>query len=45
LEARAAGAECVTLSVDTRNRPAWKLYLTLGFEADDRREVYLAVWR
>jgi mycothiol synthase len=45
LEARAADAECVTLSVDTRNRPAWKLYLSLGFEADDRREVYLAVWR
>jgi mycothiol synthase len=45
LEARAAGAECVTLSVDSRNRPAWKLYVALGFEADDRREVYLAVWR
>jgi ribosomal protein S18 acetylase RimI-like enzyme len=44
-EARAADAECVTLSVDTRNRPAWKLYLALGFEPDDRREVYLAVWR
>jgi ribosomal protein S18 acetylase RimI-like enzyme len=44
-EARTADAECVTLSVDTRNRPAWKLYLALGFEPDDRREVYLAVWR
>jgi ribosomal protein S18 acetylase RimI-like enzyme len=45
LEARAAGASCVTLSVDSRNRPAWKVYTALGFEADDRREVYLAVWR
>jgi ribosomal protein S18 acetylase RimI-like enzyme len=45
LEARGAGASCVTLSVDSRNRPAWKLYTALGFEADDRREVYLAVWR
>jgi ribosomal protein S18 acetylase RimI-like enzyme len=45
LEARATDAECVTLSVDTRNRPAWKLYLALGFEPDDQREVYLAVWR
>jgi GNAT superfamily N-acetyltransferase len=43
-EARAAGATQVTLSVDTRNRPAWKLYLGLGFEPFDQREVYLAIW-
>jgi mycothiol synthase len=45
---RAAHASEVThlaLSVDARNRPAWKLYLDLGFEAYDCREVYLAIWR
>ena len=42
--ARAAGATQVTLAVDTRNRPAWNLYLDLGFEVFDRREVYLAIW-
>jgi ribosomal protein S18 acetylase RimI-like enzyme len=44
-EARRAGAPRVTLSVDARNRPAWELYTDLGFEAHDRREVYLAVWQ
>jgi mycothiol synthase len=43
-EAGAAGATQVTLAVDTRNRPAWNLYLDLGFEVFDRREVYLAIW-
>ncbi|HLJ91732.1 MAG TPA: GNAT family N-acetyltransferase [Gemmataceae bacterium] len=43
-EARAAGASQVTLAVDTRNHPAWNLYLGLGFEPFDRREVYLAIW-
>jgi mycothiol synthase len=43
-EARAAGTTQVTLAVDTRNRPAWNLYLGLGFEAFDRREVHLAIW-
>jgi ribosomal protein S18 acetylase RimI-like enzyme len=43
-EARAAGATQVTLAVDTRNRPAWNLYLDVGFEPFDRREVYLAIW-
>jgi ribosomal protein S18 acetylase RimI-like enzyme len=43
-DARAAGATQVTLAVDTRNRPAWSLYLDLGFEVFDRREVYLAIW-
>lgn len=43
-EARAAGATQVTLAVDMRNRPAWNLYLDLGFEPFDRREAYLAIW-
>ena len=43
-DARAAGTTQLTLAVDTRNCPAWNLYLDLGFEAFDRREVYLAIW-
>jgi ribosomal protein S18 acetylase RimI-like enzyme len=43
--AHASQATHLTLSVDARNRPAWRLYLDLGFEAYDCREVYLAVWR
>jgi GNAT superfamily N-acetyltransferase len=45
LEARAAEASQVTLSVDARNEPALQLYERLGFERYDRREVYLAIWR
>jgi ribosomal protein S18 acetylase RimI-like enzyme len=44
-EARAAGAPQLTLAVDTRNLPAQNLYLGLGFEPFDRREVYLAIWK
>lgn len=44
IEARAAGAPWVTLSVDDRNFPAMQLYRSLGFEVYDQREVYLAVW-
>jgi ribosomal protein S18 acetylase RimI-like enzyme len=33
----------VTLAVDARNRPAWDMYRTVGFETYDRREVFLAV--
>ena len=44
-EARAGGAERLTLSVDVRNRPAWDLYRGLGFTPFDRREVFLAVWK
>jgi ribosomal protein S18 acetylase RimI-like enzyme len=44
-ETRAAGVSRLTLSVDARNRPAWKLYTDLGFEPHEQREVYLAVWR
>jgi mycothiol synthase len=43
--AHATEAVQVTLSVDARNRPAWDLYVGLGFEPYDRREVYLALWR
>jgi ribosomal protein S18 acetylase RimI-like enzyme len=43
LEACAAEATQLLLSVDARNRPAWDLYRRLGFEAYDHREVYLAI--
>jgi mycothiol synthase len=43
-EAQAARASQLTLSVDDRNRSAWNLYTSLGFEAFDEREVYLAIW-
>jgi mycothiol synthase len=44
IEAKGAGASNVSLSVDTRNRPAWQLYVGMGFAACDRREVHLAIW-
>src|SRR5579884_263078 len=39
-EARQADTAELTLSVDARNRPAWDLYQSLGFEPFDQREVY-----
>jgi ribosomal protein S18 acetylase RimI-like enzyme len=42
VEAKAAEATEVMVSVDARNDPAWKLYRRVGFETYDRREVYLA---
>jgi ribosomal protein S18 acetylase RimI-like enzyme len=42
-EAWAAGVRRVVLCVDSRNRPAWDLYRRMGFEAYDRRAVYLAI--
>lgn len=44
-EARVAEAPAVTLSVDSRNQPAWNLYRALGFEPYDQRLVYLAFFR
>ncbi len=44
IEAKKAGVASVTLSVDDRNAPAWRLYRSLGFEEFDRREVFLNVW-
>ncbi len=44
-EARAADVLNVTLSVDGRNRAAWQLYRSIGFEPFDRREIYLAIFR
>jgi ribosomal protein S18 acetylase RimI-like enzyme len=43
-DAKAAGVGRVTLSVDSRNAPALRLYGGLGFVPYDRREVYLAIW-
>jgi mycothiol synthase len=40
-EARTAGAERLTLTVDQRNAPAQRMYAALGFEEFDRRAVYL----
>jgi ribosomal protein S18 acetylase RimI-like enzyme len=44
-EARADAAPRVTLSVDDRNVPAWRLYRRLGFEPYDQRTVFLTIWR
>jgi ribosomal protein S18 acetylase RimI-like enzyme len=41
LEARAAGKSSLALSVDARNRPAWQLYESLGFEEALRQQVLL----
>jgi ribosomal protein S18 acetylase RimI-like enzyme len=43
-EARRAAAEQITVSVDGRNQPARQLYLKMGFEPFDSREVFLAIW-
>jgi ribosomal protein S18 acetylase RimI-like enzyme len=43
-EAQAAGVDRVTLAVDMRNEPAWRMYRQLGFEAAEQREVYLAFY-
>jgi ribosomal protein S18 acetylase RimI-like enzyme len=42
-EASAMRALQLTLSVDSRNRPACNLYRSAGFVAYDRREVFLAI--
>ncbi|HTU92376.1 MAG TPA: GNAT family N-acetyltransferase [Gemmataceae bacterium] len=43
--ARAADVSSVTLSVDVRNEPAWKLYCSLGFDVYKQQLVYGAIWR
>ena len=43
-EAQRANVRQLTLSVDSRNRPAWELYRGLGFEPFEKREVFLAIW-
>lgn len=45
LQAKRCGATEVTLSVDARNTPAWRLYNRLHFTPTERREVYLASWQ
>lgn len=45
VEARAADALQLNLTVDARNQPARNLYRRLGFEPFDQRDVYLALWR
>jgi ribosomal protein S18 acetylase RimI-like enzyme len=44
VEAQAAGAHALTLSVDGRNEPALRLYRRMKFEAYGSREVFLALW-
>jgi ribosomal protein S18 acetylase RimI-like enzyme len=43
-DARAAGAQRVTLCVDERNNPACRLYRRMAFHVYDRRAVFLALW-
>ncbi len=45
VNAHTSGAPSLGLSVDGRNRPAWDLYMDLGFRPYDCREVFLAVWK
>ena len=45
VNAHMSGAPSLGLSVDGRNRPAWDLYMDLGFRPYDCREVFLAVWK
>jgi ribosomal protein S18 acetylase RimI-like enzyme len=40
-ETKKAGMRALTLSLDARNEPAWKVYRKLGFEPFAAREVFL----
>lgn len=42
--AHSAGVSELTVAVDVRNEPAWKLYASLGFQPGEQREVYLNVF-
>lgn len=45
-QARAAGRQAVTLSVDPMNQSALRLYLALGFQATDKQPVqWRMLWR
>jgi mycothiol synthase len=43
-EARRARLSLLTLAVDSRNLPAQKTYLEVGFQPHEQREVYLSFW-
>jgi ribosomal protein S18 acetylase RimI-like enzyme len=43
LEAQRAGVSQATLAVDRRNLPAWNMYLQMGFQPNEPREVFLAI--
>jgi mycothiol synthase len=44
IEAEAAAAGALSLSVDARNEPAWRLYRRLNFVVFGAREVFLKMW-
>ena len=44
VEAKSADVLNISLSVDARNLPAMQLYRSMGFEAYDRREIYLHIF-
>lgn len=43
LEAKTEEIQQLHLTVDQRNRPAWNLYRSMGFEDYDHRQVYLHI--
>jgi ribosomal protein S18 acetylase RimI-like enzyme len=43
-EARRADVSRLTLAMDSRNLPARRVYLGVGFQEHEEREVYLALW-
>jgi ribosomal protein S18 acetylase RimI-like enzyme len=43
-DAQTAGATSMTLTMDVRNEPAWRLYRAFKFDIYDQREVYLLVF-
>jgi ribosomal protein S18 acetylase RimI-like enzyme len=44
-QAQASRVSSMTLCVDDRNGPAWRLYRLMGFTRFDQRLVFLVVWR
>jgi mycothiol synthase len=43
-EAITAGALSMTLTMDERNEPAWRLYRSFNFDVYDQRQVFLALF-